>query len=153
MTIGGDSHSRPGQAPGKERWPPLKFIRVGDETIQLSLVTHVKEGAKDETLYGRSVRKSTDHRFGWLEVHFVSGEAIKVEGEAADVLRRILEEELMGTRHPASTPTPTPIPSPIAVRKHIPHEGSNAESSPARHDHPPRQAEEQLTSIRNGFGR
>ena len=39
----------------------MKFIRIGDETIRLDLITHVKEGCKEETLYGRSVRKTTDH--------------------------------------------------------------------------------------------
>ena len=88
----------------------MKFIRIGDETINLDLITHVKEGCKEETLYGRSVRKTTDHRFGWLEVHFVSGDILKVEGEESDVLRRILVEAT-GAREPAP-PIPARKPTP-----------------------------------------
>src|SRR5437660_12298056 len=90
----------------------MNFIRIGDETMRLDMITHVKEGCKEETLYGRSVRKTTDHRYGWLEVHFVSGEVLKVEGEGANVLRRILEEETKG-REPVGTPPP---------RKFTPHD-------------------------------
>ena len=94
----------PGKARSRRR-VRMKFIRIGDETIRLDLITHVKEGCKEETLYGRSVRKTTDHRFGWLEVHFVSGEVLKIEGEGTDVLRRILEEAT-GARAGRADPHP-----------------------------------------------
>ena len=126
----------------------MKFIRIGDETIRLDLITHVKEGCKEETLYGRSVRKTTDHRYGWLEVHFVSGDVLKVEGEETDVLRRILEEAT-GAREPAA---------PAPARKPTPRESPGPEpvSTAARHDHAthaPHATEEHRSGIRNGFGR
>jgi hypothetical protein len=121
----------------------MKFIRVGDEIIRLDLVTHIKEGAKDETLYGRSVRKTADTRFGWLEVHFVSGDVIKVEGEAANVLRKILEDELMVKN----------LSPPMPPRKVTPHDAPAPEPSTPRHDHAARQPEEHRPGIRNGFGR
>jgi hypothetical protein len=121
----------------------MKFIRIGDEIIRLDLVTHIKEGCKEETLYGRSVRKTTDHRYGWLEVHFVSGEVIKIEGEAANVLRQILDDLVMG-REPAPTP---------ATRKHPPHEMAAREPVAARPEHAVRPTEEPRTAFRNGFGR
>src|SRR3954447_20137446 len=93
MFAGADGSSRPVINRARRGWR-MRFIRVGDEIIRLDLVTHIKEGAKDETLYGRSVRKVVDNRFGWLEGHFVSGDVIKVEGEAANVLRKVLEEEV-----------------------------------------------------------
>jgi hypothetical protein len=104
----------------------MKFIRIGDETLRLDLVTHIKEGQKDETLYGRSVRKVTDHRYGWLEVHFVSGEVLKIEGEGAEVLRRILEEEVGASEAPVPTP----------ARKPAPHEPTGPEPAATRHEHP-----------------
>jgi hypothetical protein len=128
----------------------MKFIRIGDETIRLDLITHVKEGCKEETLYGRSVRKTVDHRFGWLEVHFVSGEVIKIEGEGADVLRRILGEATEESEPSVTIPT----------RKHPPRESPSPEPTGTgigtRHDHAPhapRPAEEHRSGIRNGFGR
>jgi hypothetical protein len=126
----------------------MKFIRIGDETINLDLITHVKEGCKEETLYGRSVRKTTDHRFGWLEVHFISGDALKVEGEAAEVLRRILVE-VTGAREPGA---------PIPARKPTPREtpGSDPVHTGARHDHAPHAlhaTDEHRSGIRNGLGR
>jgi hypothetical protein len=127
----------------------MKFIRIGDEIIRLDLITHIKEGAKDETLYGRSVRKTTDHRYGWLEVHFVSGDVIKVEGEAANLFRRILEDELK-IRDVSVTP-------PVPHRKVTAHEAHAPDAEPAtataRHDHAPRPAEEHRPGLRNGFGR
>jgi hypothetical protein len=127
----------------------MKFIRIGDETIRLDLITHVKEGCREETLYGRSVRKTTDHRYGWLEVHFVSGEVLKIEGEESDVLRRILLEAT-GAHEPAAPSPP---------RKPAPRESSGPEplgtSAAVRHDHTPhapRPAEEHRNGIRNGFG-
>jgi len=129
----------------------MKFIRIGDETINLDLITHVKEGCKEETLYGRSVRKTTDHRYGWLEVHFVSGDVLKVEGEETDVLRRILVEAT-GAREPGA---------PVPTRKPTPREGPGPEpvAPGARHDHAPHaphashSTEEHRSGIRNGFGR
>ena len=126
----------------------MKFIRIGDETIRLDLITHVKEGCKEETLYGRSVRKTTDHRYGWLEVHFVSGDVLKIEGEESDVLRRILEEAT-GAREPAA---------PIPARKPTPRENLGPEpvGTGARHDHAPHAphpTEEHRSGIRNGLGR
>ena len=125
----------------------MHFIRIGDETIRLDLITHVKEGCKEETLYGRSVRKTTDHRYGWLEVHFVSGEVLKIEGEETDVLRRILEEAT-GAREPAA---------PVPARKPTPREipGPEPVGTGARHDHAhaPHPLEEHRSGIRNGFGR
>jgi hypothetical protein len=123
----------------------MKFIRLGDEIIRLDLVTHIKEGAKDETLYGRSVRKTVDQRFGWLEVHFVSGDVIKVEGEAANVLRRILEEEVK-----VRDVTPA---MPMPPRKFTPHDPQANEPANARHDPVPRPPEEHRPGVRNGFGR
>src|SRR3954452_22709888 len=125
----------------------MKFIRVGDEIIRLDLVTHIKEGAKDETLYGRSVRKTIDTRFGWLEVHFVSGEVLKVEGEPAEVLRKILEDELT-----AKPPAPSLPPPP---RKFTPHDPATASASAPvpRPEHAARPAEEPRPILRNGFGR
>jgi hypothetical protein len=129
----------------------MKFIRIGDETINLDLITHVKEGCKEETLYGRSVRKTTDHRFGWLEVHFISGDALKVEGESADVLRRILVE-LTGGREPGASipvrkPTPREIPGPDPV-----HTGARHDHAPHA-PHAPHSTEEHRSGLRNGLGR
>src|SRR3954453_7832717 len=107
----------------------MKFIRVGDEIIRLDLVTHIKEGAKDETLYGRSVRKTADTRFGWLEVHFVSGDVIKVEGGRANSLPKILKEQLMVKI----------FPPPMPPRKVTPHDATAPEPSSPRHDHAARQ--------------
>src|SRR4051812_31711219 len=121
----------------------MKFIRVGDEIIRLDLVTHIKEGAKDETLYGRSVRKTVDAKFGWLEVHFVSGEVIKVEGEAANVLRKFLEDELKVKEHAP----------PLPPRKFSAHDAQAHEPSSPRQDHAARPAEEHRPGLRNGFGR
>jgi hypothetical protein len=121
----------------------MKFIRVGDEIIRLDLVTHIKEGAKDETLYGRSVRKTTDVKFGWLEVHFVSGEVIKIEGESANVLRKILEDEVKVKE----------VAPPIPPRKFTPHDVLAPEPSGSRHDHASRPHEEHRPVVRNGFGR
>jgi hypothetical protein len=109
----------------------MQFLRIGDEIIRLDLITHIKEGSKEETLYGRSVRKTADHRYGWLEVHFVSGEVIKIEGEGADLLRRFLDQEIR-VWDPAATPSPptshtsAPAPAP-SNRKLIPHESQGAE--------------------------
>jgi hypothetical protein len=123
----------------------MKFIRIGDEIIRLDLVTHIKEGAKDETLYGRSVRKTTDTRFGWLEVHFVSGEVIKIEGEGANVLRRILEDELK-VRDIAPAP-------PMPPRKFTPHDAQASEPPIVRHEQASRSPDEHRPAVRNGFGR
>lgn len=70
----------------------MKFIRIGEDTFRLDMIVRIREGRVDETLYGRSVRKTTD-RVGWIEVHFVVGEPIKVVGPAADLLKSMLEEE------------------------------------------------------------
>ncbi len=70
----------------------MKFLRIGDDVIRLDLIIRIKEGRSDETFYGRSVRKNSDG-FGWLEIHFVAGEMMKLEGEAAEALRRYLESE------------------------------------------------------------
>jgi hypothetical protein len=124
----------------------MRFIRIGDETICLDQVTHVKEGCREETLYGRSVRKTTDTRYGWLEVHFVSGEMLKIEGEGAELLRRILEAEIKA-RDPVEM---------APVRKLAPREspGSESVSSVApRSEHAPRSVEEHRSGVRNGFGR
>jgi hypothetical protein len=124
----------------------MRFIRIGDETIRLDLVTHIKEGCKEETLYGRSVRKTTDARFGWLEVHFVSGEVLKIEGEGAEILRQILATETKVRDQAATAP----------ARKLTPRESSGSEpASPAigRPEHAPRPVDEHRGAIRNGFGR
>jgi hypothetical protein len=125
----------------------MKFIRIGEETIRLDLVTHIKEGCVQETYYGRSVRKTTDTRYGWLEVHFVSGEVLKIEGEGAEVLRRVLEAETkVYERDPGMTAT---------TRKHAPRESAGHEPAAAtvRHEHAPHATEDHRTGIRNGFGR
>lgn len=70
----------------------MKFVKIGEDTFRLDLIVRIREGRVDETLYGRSVRKTTD-RVGWIEVHFVVGEPLKVVGPAADLLRSLLEEE------------------------------------------------------------
>jgi hypothetical protein len=134
----------------------MRFIRIGDETIRLDLITHVKEGCTQETYYGRSVRKTTDDRYGWLEVHFVSGEVLKIEGEASDVLRRILDAETKvrdlgagATAAAAGSAAATP------ARRPAPREGGTPEpvGPPPRQEHATRPAEEHRSSIRNGFGR
>src|SRR3954466_13823478 len=70
----------------------MKFVRIGEDTIRLDLIVRIREGRVDETLYGRSVRKTTD-RVGWIEVHFVVGEPLKFVGPAAELLKNLLEEE------------------------------------------------------------
>jgi recombinational DNA repair ATPase RecF len=70
----------------------MRFLRIGDDLIRLDMIMRIREGRKDETYYGRSVRKTND-AFGWLEVHFVAGEVMKLEGESAEMLRRFLESE------------------------------------------------------------
>lgn len=70
----------------------MKFLRVGDELIRVDMITRIKEGRNNETFYGRSVRKNVD-AWGWLELHFVGGEIVKIEGEPAEALRRYLESE------------------------------------------------------------
>jgi hypothetical protein len=115
----------------------MKFIRIGDERLRLDLVTHVKEGCVQETFYGRSVRKTTDTRYGWLEVHFVSGEVLKIEGEGAEVLRQILDAETEVHEHDLS-------PAPPALKPAAPT---------GRHEHAPHATEEHHGGIRNGFGR
>jgi hypothetical protein len=121
----------------------MKFIRLGDEIIRLDLVTHIKEGAKNESLYGRSVRKAVDERFGWLEVHFVSGDMIKIEGEAANELRRILEDEMKVREHAP----------PMPPRKFAPPEAKAVEPASPRHDPAASPPEEHRPAARNGFGR
>jgi hypothetical protein len=125
----------------------MRFIRIGDETLRLDLVTHVKEGCVQETYYGRSVRKTADNRYGWVEVHFVSGEVLKIEGEGAEVLRQILEAETEVHEH-----DPDVAPS---RRKHSSHESAGPE--PVRpavpHERAPHAMEEHRGGIRNGFGR
>ena len=125
----------------------MKFIRIGDETLRLDLVTHIKEGCVQETYYGRSVRKTTDTRYGWLEVHFVSGEVLKIEGEGAEVLRRVLEAETkVYERDPGMTAT---------TRKHAPRESAGHEPAvpSVRDEHAPHSTEDHRNGIRNGFGR
>src|SRR3982750_2042990 len=70
----------------------MKFVRIGEETFRLDMIVRIREGRVDETLYGRSVRKTND-RVGWIEVHFVVGEALKFVGPAAGLLKTLLEEE------------------------------------------------------------
>jgi hypothetical protein len=70
----------------------MKFVRIGEDTIRLDMIVRIREGRVDETLYGRSVRKTND-RVGWIEVHFVVGEALKIVGPAAELLKTLLEEE------------------------------------------------------------
>jgi hypothetical protein len=70
----------------------MKFIRIGEDTIRLDMIVRIREGRVDETLYGRSVRKTSD-REGWIEVHFVVGEPLKIVGRAAVLLKALLEEE------------------------------------------------------------
>src|SRR5690349_10198992 len=70
----------------------MKFVRIGEDTIRLDMIVRIREGRVDETLYGRSVRKTTD-RVGWIEVHFVVGEALKFVGQSAELLKNLLEEE------------------------------------------------------------
>jgi hypothetical protein len=125
----------------------MRFIRIGDERLRLDLVTHIKEGCVQETFYGRSVRKTADTRYGWLEVHFVSGEVLKIEGEAAEVLRQILEAET--DVHERDTAAATP------ARKHAPRESAGDEpaGSTARSEHAPHAMEPHRGGIRNGFGR
>jgi hypothetical protein len=125
----------------------MRFIRIGDETICLDLVTHIKEGCVQETYYGRSVRKTTDTRYGWLEVHFVSGEVLKIEGEGAEVLRRIVNAETKVYERDLAAAAPP--------RKHPARETAGPEpvGPTARHEHAPHALEEHRTGIRNGFGR
>jgi hypothetical protein len=70
----------------------MKFVRIGEDMIRLDMIVRISEGRVDETLYGRNVRKGVD-REGWIEVHLLVGEAIKVAGPHADRLRSLLEEE------------------------------------------------------------
>jgi hypothetical protein len=70
----------------------MKFIRIGEDTIRLDMIVRIREGRVDETLYGRSVRKTAD-REGWIEVHFVVGEPLKLVGKDAALLKALLEEE------------------------------------------------------------
>jgi hypothetical protein len=125
----------------------MKFIRIGDETLRLDLVTHVKEGCVQETFYGRSVRKTTDNRYGWLEVHFISGEVLKIEGEGAELLRRVLEAETKVYERDPGVATPG--------RKHAPRESAGHEPAghAVRHEHAPHATEEHQSNLRNGFGR
>ena len=125
----------------------MKFIRIGEERLRLDLVTHIKEGCVQETFYGRSVRKTSDHRYGWLEVHFISGEVLKIEGEGAEVLRRILDGETEAHEHDPSPAPPAP--------KHATREraGNEPAGHAGRHEHVPHATEEHRGGVRNGFGR
>ncbi len=67
----------------------MDFIRIKEDTIRLDMITRIREGRNDETFYGRSVRKGTE---SWLDIHFIGGEVLKLEGEAAAALRRFLED-------------------------------------------------------------
>src|SRR4051812_14313154 len=100
----------------------MKFVRIGEDTIRLDMIVRIREGRVDETLYGRSVRKTSD-RVGWIEVHFVVGEALKFVGQDADLLRSLLEVEY-GVRD-LTLPPPddwgaTPGARPAAPSKAIP---------------------------------
>jgi hypothetical protein len=121
----------------------MRFLRIGDETIRLDLVTHIKEGCREETHYGRSVRKTSDLRYGWVEVHFVSGEVIKIEGEGAEILRRVLDEVTDVRELTTATPAP----------KAVAREDRAHEPTGVRHDHASRALEEHRSGMRNGFGR
>jgi hypothetical protein len=125
----------------------MKFIRIGDERLRLDLVTHVKEGCVQETFYGRSVRKTTDHRYGWLEVHFISGEVLKIEGEGAATLRQILDAET--EVHERDTTVAAP------ARKHALRDSAGEEpaGSTVRPEHAPHAMEPHRGGIRNSFGR
>src|SRR4051812_29425270 len=70
----------------------MKFVRIGEDTVRLDMIVRIRAGRVDETLYGRSVRKTTG-RVGWIEVHFVAGEALKFVGPAAKLVKSLLEEE------------------------------------------------------------
>ncbi len=96
----------------------MKFVRIGDDTFRLDMIVRIREGKVNETQYGRSVRKTADH-IGWIEVHFVVGEMLKIMGPAAELLRSLLEEEY-GVRD-LSLPTPNEW-------------GDTPDSAPASHD-------------------
>ena len=68
----------------------MEFVRVKEDLIRLDTIERIREGRSDETYYGRSVRKGTE---SWIEIHFLSGEVLKLEGEAAELLRNYLEHE------------------------------------------------------------
>ena len=67
----------------------MEFIRIKEDIFRLDMITRIREGKNEETFYGRSVRKGVD---GWLDIHFIGGEVVKLEGESAMALRRFLEQ-------------------------------------------------------------
>lgn len=67
----------------------MDFVRIKEDLIRLDMVTRIREGKNEETFYGRSVRKGTE---AWLEVYFIGGEVLRLEGESAVLLRRYLEQ-------------------------------------------------------------
>ena len=88
----------------------MDFIRIKEDIIRLDMITRIREGKNEETFYGRSVRKSTEC---WLEIYFVGGDVLKLEGDSAIALRRFLDQscavkDLNGpppaeARHPSAT--------------------------------------------------
>jgi hypothetical protein len=97
----------------------MEFIRIKEDIFRLDMITRIREGKNEETFYGRSVRKTTD---GWLDIYFIGGEVVKLEGESALAMRRFLEQscEVMDlTRliadRPAAPPSPHAAPAPQAA--------------------------------------
>lgn len=93
----------------------MEFVRIKEDIFRLDMITRIREGRHEETFYGRSVRKGTE---AWLDIYFVGGEVVKLEGEAATLLRRFLEQscnikDLSGG--PADGRVPAPHTAPPAA--------------------------------------
>ena len=86
----------------------MEFIRIKEDIIRLDMITRIREGKNEETFYGRSVRKGTE---GWLDIYFIGGEVVKLEGESAAALRRFLDQSCQVTdlcSPPANGHAPSP---------------------------------------------
>lgn len=97
----------------------MEFIRIKEDIFRLDMITRIREGKNEETFYGRSVRKGNE---GWLDIHFIGGEVVKLEGDAAVALRRFLEQScqvtdlsaLVGDKRPAAPLPGAPLVPPPA---------------------------------------
>ncbi|MDR3637526.1 MAG: hypothetical protein P4L84_27220 [Isosphaeraceae bacterium] len=105
----------------------MEFIRIKEDIFRLDMITRIREGRNEETFYGRSVRKGTE---AWLDIYFVGGEVVKLEGESAMAMRRFLEQscqikDVSSLAGDSRLPSPhTQAPSPpasTAVRGRGPH--------------------------------
>jgi hypothetical protein len=103
----------------------VEFVRIKEDILRLDMITRIRESRHEETFYGRSVRKGSE---GWIDVYFIGGEVVKLEGESAEAFRRFLEHSCAvrdlcapAVENPAPPPKPAAPQAAATPHGHAPH--------------------------------